>query len=88
MVAGALVFLCLIPTQGIFPSQDTVVNASSHPILRKHRAAGFRASFCNWEMMMRLAVQVELKVKGWDQHLAVCVGKGVQDCCQQCERKT
>lgn len=53
----------------------------SHPTLRKHRAAGFQASFCNWEMMIRLAVQVEPKVKEWDQHLAVCVGKGVQDYC-------
>lgn len=30
----------------------------SHPTLRKHRAAGFQASFCSWEMMVQLAMQV------------------------------
>lgn len=53
----------------------------SHPTPRKHRAAGLQASFCDWEMMIQLAVQVEPKVKEWDQQLVVCVGKGVEDYC-------
>lgn len=65
-----------------YSSQDTTVNAP-FPILPrvKNRAAGFQASFCDWEMMIQLAVQVEPKVKEWDQQLVVCVGKGVEDYC-------
>lgn len=82
-----------------YPSQDTTVNAS-FPILPwgntgllgfKHPSAVGRWWY-SWPCKSCMVMQP--KVKEWDRHLAVCIGKGVQDCCtellycQQCGRKT
>lgn len=44
-----------------------------------HRAAGFQVSFCNG--VIQFAMQAELKMTQWDQHLAMFTEKVVQYSC-------